>query len=451
MPLLERIAATSVILALPALAVADDATWLKDANGCQFLKPDGAPSNVTIEWDGQCVDGYVAGQGTIKVDGVSFKGEFTQGRLPNGEINAPDGTSYVGDLQDNNPRGQGRLNKPSGEAVQGTFNSLKETTGIVEITSTDGGVYVGEVTGLDTLHGKGKVNFPDGYVYEGEFKNNKYHGQGKQIDPAGWSYTGEFAFGKYQGRGVLVSAQGDTYEGNFAAGYKQGKGTLTYGNGDRYIGDFVADQFQGKGRYEFAGGAAQDGEWKANRLQGTCTILFALKMKYTGQCVAGEMSGEGDYQDPTSGMSYHGNFLAGKFHGHGRMQKPGYVYEGEFAGGNRSGKGKEVLENGEQYEGMFARDQREGKGVLRGVGLDGSEILYEGDFKLGAMHGVGKMRIGAASFDGEFKQGVFSKGRVRAKDGRVLEVDVQQDSVMEVRSDGTKVPVTPDQLLDPEA
>lgn len=37
--------------------------------------------------------------------------------------------------------------------------------------------YSGEVCG-DMKHGRGKLVYPNGCVYEGEFKNNKRHGYG---------------------------------------------------------------------------------------------------------------------------------------------------------------------------------------------------------------------------------------------------------------------------------
>ena len=61
------------------------------------------------------------------------------------------------------------------------------------------------------------------------------------------------------------------------------------------------------------------------------------------------------------------------------------------------------------------------------------------------------MRVGDGSYEGEFKQGIFSKGIARTHDGRVLEIDVAQKSILEVHADGSKVPITPEQLLAPEA
>ncbi len=40
------------------------------------------------------------------------------------------------------------------------------------------------------MDGKGKLTYPDGSCYEGEFKEDKRHGQGKYIWVDGHSYIG---------------------------------------------------------------------------------------------------------------------------------------------------------------------------------------------------------------------------------------------------------------------
>ena len=41
-------------------------------------------------------------------------------------------------------------------------------------------------------HGKGKLVWPSGDVYEGDFKNGKRHGKGKRINSDGSYYEGEY-------------------------------------------------------------------------------------------------------------------------------------------------------------------------------------------------------------------------------------------------------------------
>ena len=66
---------------------------------------------------------------------------------------------------------------------------------------------------------------PDGYIYKGDFKNNKREGQGKLIYPDGYVYSGGFKNNK-----------------------KEGKGKLDYPNGNgSYAGEFQNNMFNGAG------------------------------------------------------------------------------------------------------------------------------------------------------------------------------------------------------------
>jgi hypothetical protein len=425
----KRTATLPVLLLTATMGIAaEDAEYLADANGCKFLIPEGAPANLKLKWDGTCVDGYLSGPGTANLGAVEFKGEFKQGVLANGEVNLTNGPRYVGELQANRPRGLGELRLPNGFTIKGRFEDPSHVTGIVDLSWADGSVYNGEAINMGTMHGKGKLRFADGRAYEGSFQQNKFHGAGKLVQPGGNSYEGEFAFGNYHGPGTLVYSNDARYTGEFANGLQQGKGRLTHANG-----------------------TIEEGEWKGDRLYGECHMKYADGSEYIGHCLVGQLSGQGKFRDAANESLYEGEFLAGKYHGRGRISGPGYVYEGEFVGGVRSGKGKEVLETGDQYEGTFARGVREGHGTLRSVAADGLEASYEGEFKNGLLHGAGKLKAGTSRYEGEFKQGTFNKGRVYTEDGRVLEMDVEQDTVLEIRPDGAKVPFTLDRTAEPKA
>jgi hypothetical protein len=60
--------------------------------------------------------------------------------------------------------------------------SLENENAIVD--ESNGSIYIGEVssrnTGYRHKHGKGKLTYPNGDVFEGEFKFDNYHGRGKE-------------------------------------------------------------------------------------------------------------------------------------------------------------------------------------------------------------------------------------------------------------------------------
>ena len=71
-----------------------------------------------------------------------------------------------------------------------------------------------------------RITYPDGAVYEGEFRDGKRSGTGRLIFPDGAVYEGEFADDHMNGRGTLVYANGDRYEGTFLDDREHGKGEL---------------------------------------------------------------------------------------------------------------------------------------------------------------------------------------------------------------------------------
>ena len=64
------------------------------------------------------------------------------------------------------------------------------------------------------------------------------------------------------------------------------------------------------------------------------------------------------------------------------------MYEGQYSGGRRHGRGKHTLPTGEEYEGEWAADRRQGEG--RCVAQNGDE--YEGGWQQGKKEGHGRMR-----------------------------------------------------------
>jgi hypothetical protein len=53
-----------------------------------------------------------------------------------------------------------------------------------------------------------KKTWPDGRVYEGEWKDNKKNGRGKETRPNGQVYEGEYKESKRRGQGTVTNADG---------------------------------------------------------------------------------------------------------------------------------------------------------------------------------------------------------------------------------------------------
>ena len=155
--------------------------------------------NITIEFDGNCVDGSINGKGTLKVYSnnkllFTTEGEFKDG-LPNGQATSVtvNGGKFVGELKDGAPNGIGTYSYANGNKYIGEWV---------------GGKYHGQ----GTLFHLAETQFK-GDKYVGEFKNGKYEGQGTYFFLAnnqfkGEKYIGEFKDGKYNGQGTLYASDG---------------------------------------------------------------------------------------------------------------------------------------------------------------------------------------------------------------------------------------------------
>jgi hypothetical protein len=77
-----------------------------------------------------------------------------------------------------------------------------------EQTNTETGCIVG-----DCQNGKGTYKWPEGDVYTGQWKNDKFNGQGTYKWPAGHVYTGQWKSNLSNGQGTYKNKHGVTFKG----------------------------------------------------------------------------------------------------------------------------------------------------------------------------------------------------------------------------------------------
>jgi len=106
--------------------------------------------------------------------------------------------------------------------------------------------------------------------------------------------------------------------------------------------------------------------------------------RYYGPLVEGKLHGQGQLVWD-NGVRYEGSFASGLFSGKGRMTGPSGTYQGDYQQGQRWGQGEQTYLDGRKYRGDFVRDQFHGKG--RYEDLDG--VVYEGDFENDTFSGEG--------------------------------------------------------------
>lgn len=109
------------------------------------------------------------------------------------EIKLPDGTIYIGEVENSMPDGHGKQLWNNGDEFVGYFVAGKR-------------------------NGLGKFYKKDGYTYHGNFTNNKISGYGSMTFPNGDEYKGNFTRGKFDGEGTLTMADGTIKKGNYRKG-----------------------------------------------------------------------------------------------------------------------------------------------------------------------------------------------------------------------------------------
>ena len=125
---------------------------------------------------------------------------------------------YEGSFMDNRRHGLGVISfPPSLFTYDFTFQFDKLGKG--RIQHPDGTQYWGFVNDALQPHGRGKLTFPDGAVYDGEFQNGTIEGHGRMTSCDGQWYIGEWTDGKKNGLGLDVAADGTVrHEGTFSNG-----------------------------------------------------------------------------------------------------------------------------------------------------------------------------------------------------------------------------------------
>jgi len=125
-------------------------------------------------------------------------------------------------------------------------------------------------------------------------------------------YEGNYKDGVRTGVGKMEFPSGDIYEGEWVEGKMNGEGSYTYKNtGDIYSGSWLANVKQGYGRYEFGADKSMlVGTWASGELvKGSWELKnFA---NYEGEFKSGRPLGDGKFIF-NNGYTQEGNFVEEK-------------------------------------------------------------------------------------------------------------------------------------------
>jgi len=81
----------------------------------------------------------------------------------------------------------------------------------------------------------GTMEYADGRVYKGQWKNGLWHGRGSTNYPNGDSYEGEYEGDQRHGTGLYKWNDGRVYQGDFLNDQRNGHGVYTWPDGSTYI------------------------------------------------------------------------------------------------------------------------------------------------------------------------------------------------------------------------
>ena len=116
----------------------------------------------------------------------------------------------------------------------------------------------------------GRIDYPNGSYYVGEWRDDKFHGRGLFHKSGGERYIGFWRENMRHGKGVQVLPDGSKFDGEFRNDFRAGWGTLTESGGRSYVGEWQSDERHGEGvEFDSAGFIIRSGIWQRNSLLST--------------------------------------------------------------------------------------------------------------------------------------------------------------------------------------
>jgi hypothetical protein len=344
------------------------------------------------------------GRGTL----TEYKGDVYEGKFVRNKKHGK-GILFI----DGEKNEEGDFTKPrEGEFVNNLYLVRNKTKTFV---LKDGTKYTGDFLARRLAPHDPK----DQFVWQDEWYFQMEHGRGKAEYPNGSVYEGDFEEGQKFVSGKLTYPNGEVYEGMFACEWKDPYGKYTFQNGDEYQGEFEFGEISGLGTYSLVSGQKFEGYCRGEKIR-----LFMEKVicrdgsTYTGWCLTERLKAPDTKSQNVVDKCW--KFLSRD--GFGTLTRAdGSVFTGHFQKNLKCGEGLLMYANGAVYRGCFFENQPDGLGKY--IRQDGS--FLQGHFKEGALF-TGKVKIvfvDGAVFKSEWDREDFEgKSCVVLPDGDVLKI-----------------------------
>jgi hypothetical protein len=199
--------------------VADDSVGKLSIGAKPEAKPAAEPAN-------GFVNGFVSGQFNLALKDWSGQvGQFAKTRERANfvaTIKQPDGTTFVGEIDDQQMNGWGIVTQPNGTRQEGEWRHGDAYRVTGTYVAPDGAREEGTWNHAGMTSG-GTINWKDGRTYKGEWKvvygsADLPDGMGTMTWPDGRAYTGHFLDGKGDGEGKMSYPDGKIEDGIWMQG-----------------------------------------------------------------------------------------------------------------------------------------------------------------------------------------------------------------------------------------
>lgn len=235
-------------------------------------------------------------------------------------------------------------------------------------------------------NGYGRLIYPDGSIYEGNFINKERAGYGMFVwkeDLA--SYGGEWEASKRHGKGAFVDEKGNKQTG--------------YWKSDKYVqGEIVINTIT---RAELAGDIAKNITFLSPKevaaLLQQKSVVDTLSAKLKPGCIYGNCQ-DGVGVILGQNYIYFGGFQSGLRHGYGEMRWTGdswgNAYIGNSEANTRTGIGAYFWPNGNKYYGEWQNGSRNGLGTFFNSNGDIQAGKFENNNFISEGMGFGQVEVG---------------------------------------------------------
>jgi hypothetical protein len=161
---------------------------------------------------------------------------------------------------------------------------------------------------------------------------------------------------------------------------KNGYGTQVWGDADVYIGNFKDSLPNGKGKLTAGStGYTYEGDFIDGKYSGNGVLTYPNGDKYVGQFKNDGRDGTGIFT-MKSGWVYKGEFESDLYYGKGSLlANNGKGYDGEWRQGKKYGIGTYNFDDGSSYTGSWKNDKKEGQGKYTKANGNYAEGLFKND------------------------------------------------------------------------